>query len=191
MVMSEDEYNERQLNLQEDSSRHDPSRVQTEIMREQRVSNILDQINPDNLLEQIEHRIRGEKYEGGVGWVERQNYKSNINENLISNFMGFLSGFITQNTSLSDFNDIEINNIMREIIRWTAKDLNANDELYNLVGNSSEKTRIGFIINMSVLSTLKQARGGMMAKRLFNAMSVSADMQTKKPGIKDAMMFWK
>lgn len=189
--MSEEEYLKRQLQLQENESRQDPSKVQTEILREQRVTNLLDQLNPDKLLEDIEHRIRGEKFIDGIGWIQRDNTKQ-ISEILINNFMSFLSVFLTQNVSFSDFNDAEINKIMIAVIKFTAKDLASNDEKYGIMGDYPEMDRIAMIIRMSCFATLKQARGGNLAKRLFNALNVSTQInEGKGKGLADALMFWK
>ena len=40
---------------------NDPNAMYADMAREERATNILAQINPDNLLTDIEHRIRGEK----------------------------------------------------------------------------------------------------------------------------------
>ena len=38
----------------------DPNALYADVMREEKVTNIIAQINPDNLMVDIEHRIRGE-----------------------------------------------------------------------------------------------------------------------------------
>ena len=50
---------------------NDPNAMYADVMREERATNILAQINPDLLLTDIEHRIRGEKKDiSGQVWIK-------------------------------------------------------------------------------------------------------------------------
>lgn len=118
---------------------NDPNAIYADSMREDKVRNILGQINPDALLEDIEHRIRGEKKNTySQEWEKiNPNSKNKISEELVSNFVSYLSAYLTQNNSLSNFSPREINNIMEVVIDYIRDDLSDNAEKYGLV-----KTRI-------------------------------------------------
>jgi hypothetical protein len=180
-------FEEEQLKIQRDAMENNPETIQAETMREDRVMNILSQINPDNLLTDIEHRLRGEKKNIYTGnWESIKEGYCPIDEKMIVKFMSFLGGVLNQNVSLSNFNAMEINNMMELIIEWVADDLDVNDENYGIKDQYTEMTRIGNLICISVFSTLKQAQNGMLAKRIFSSIKVNASLTpAKDKGLKD------
>lgn len=112
----------------------DPNSVYADTLREEKVTNILSQINPDVLLEDIEHRIRGEKknsYTKQWEQISKQD-ASVVSEELIANYISFLGTYLSQNTSLSNFSELEINNIMEVVIDYIRDDLSDNAEKYGL-----------------------------------------------------------
>ena len=192
VMVTEEELANMNLKQAKHSMDNDPHQIQTDYLRDQRAANLLDQINPDRLMEDIEHRLRGEKYDRMNGWIARSSQSVMVSEKLIDNFMGFLGAVLTQNVSMSNFSANEINAIMVPLISWVSRDLEVNHEEYGLKENYTEMDRIGHIILISCFSTFKQAQNGMLARRIFNSMNVDASLtQHKKPGIKDALMFWK
>lgn len=170
------------------------SSLYADTIREEKVTNILAQINPDNLLADIEYRIRGYKKNTLTGEWEKINPKSrNISEDLVANFMSFLGSVLNQNTSMSNFSSGEINTIMEHIIEYVADDLTVNDEKYNIVGDYQEMSRIGNIITMTVFAVLKRSQNGMEARRVFAALKITESL-TQSPqqkGVLESMKFWK
>lgn len=111
----------------------DPNSLYADYMKEEHTRNIIEQINPDYLLEDIEHRIRGQlKDRYSKEWKEA-NLKNKISEGLIANYISFLGSILNQNTSLSNFSTKEINNIMEMVIDYTRDDLSDNSEYYGFV----------------------------------------------------------
>lgn len=173
---------------------NDPNALYADMVREERVNNIIQQINPDNLMVEIEHRIRGERKDIVTGeWVAIDKNAKPINDKLVANFMSFLGSALNQNTSLSNFSPTEINNLMKVIIEYVEDDLDANCKEYEIEGNFSEMTRIGNIICFSVFAVLKRAQNGMESRKIFSALRVSEQLgmpQQKKGGMLDFMKFW-
>lgn len=172
---------------------NDPNSIYADTLREDKISNFIQQINPDNLLVDIEHRIRGEKKNPyTLQWEPISAGQKPMSEALVVNFVSFLGSILNQNTSLSHFTANEINNIMEVIIEYIRDDLTDNDEEYEIVGDYTEMTRIGNILCISVFATLKQALNGNLARRVFSSLKVSASLtEEKKHGIKEAIQFWK
>ncbi len=172
---------------------NDPNAIYADTLRKEGTANLLDQLNPDNLLVDIEHRIRGEKKDPYSNrWVPICENQKAISEKLVSNFMSFLGSILNQNTSMSNFSADEINNMMEMIVSFIGIDLDCNDEEYEIEGNYPEMWRIAHIISISCFSTFKQAMNGMLAKRMFGSLKVDAHLtDTNKPGMKDALAFWK
>jgi hypothetical protein len=171
----------------------DPNSVYGDLLREERTKNILSQLNPDTLVEDIEHRIRGEKKNRFTDqWEPISKTRIPINEHLIANYVSYLGSVLNQNTSLSNFSDAEINNLMTMIIEYIRDDLTDNDEEYGLVGNYNEMTRIGNIVCMTSFAVFKRALNGMEARRLFASLRVSESLtqQPQKKSFLDSLKFW-
>ncbi len=179
---------------QKPSSDQDMNALYADTIREEKITNILSQINPDNLLADIEYRIRGYKKDTLTGkWQKINPGARQISERLVANFMSFLGSVLNQNTSMSNFSSGEINTIMDHIIEYIADDLTVNDKKYGLVGNYQEMSRIGNIISMTLFSVLKRAQNGMEARRVFASLKISETL-TQAPqqkGVMDALKFWK
>ena len=88
MALNEEDIVKKQLDQSQQQIDNDPASIQADVMREDRVQNLLEQLNPDNLMSDIEHRIRGEKKDIYSGrWVPMTDNQKPVSEKLISNFM--------------------------------------------------------------------------------------------------------
>jgi len=172
-----------------------PNDIYAENIREEKIANLLAQINPDNLLIEIEYRIRGYKKNNFNGqWEKISKNSKPINDDLVSDFVGFLGGFMNQSTTMSNFSNEEINNIMFAIKDWIKYTIPSNKVRYELNGNYSEWNRIGLILMMNVFSCLKRAQNGMEARRIFSSMKIHESLTSNSPQQKsfsDALNFWK
>jgi len=189
----EDLMKQMQMESMQSGQGQDPNSIYSDYMREEKVKNILSQLNPDSLVEDIEHRIRGEKRNTFTHqWEKISENTKPINELLISNYISFLGSILNQNTSLSNYSANEINNIMSMIIEYLTDDLTDNDERYGLKGNYNEMTRIGNIICISTFSVFKRALNGQEARRIFSSLRVTESLspQPQKKGILDFLKFW-
>ena len=166
-----------------------------DIVRERKVENLLSQINPDNLLADIEARIRGyRKDQYSNQWVRIPGARQ-VSEKLVGNFMSFLGGILNNNTTLSNFQEREINNIMRIVVYYISDDLRTNAKEYGIDGDYTEWSRIGLILCNAVFATLKRAQNGSEAIKIFKAIKIgeSGNPYTpeKQQGLWESMKFWK
>ncbi len=77
-----------QINQNQQQIENDPNAIYADTLRKEGTANLLDQLNPDNLLVDIEHRIRGEKKDPySSQWVAISPGMKPISEKLISNFI--------------------------------------------------------------------------------------------------------
>ena len=172
----------------------DVNTLYSDMIKEEKVANLIAQINPDNLLADIEWRIRGYKKDVETkSWVKINPKAKEINSELVANFMSFLGSILNQNTSMSNFSAGEINTIMEHIIEFIAGDLTVNAVKYGIKGNYQEMNRIGNIVTMTIFSVLKRAQNGMEARRIFSTMRISETLtqQPQQKGMLDALKFWK
>lgn len=192
--MTEQEMLAAEQQAQESAIVNDPNSLYADDRREEKVANILSQISPDTLLNDIEHRIRGEKKdEYTKQWVAISKDAPKVSEEMVAKFMSFLGSILNQNTTMSNFSPQEINNIMLMVTGYVANDLDVNCDTYGIKGNFTEMTRIGMIVQNTVFIVLKRAQNGMEARRVFSSWRVSETLNqpNQKKGIMDAMQFWK
>lgn len=111
----------------------DPNSIYADSMREDKIKNVIAQLNPEQLLTEIEHRIRGEKKNHYTDqWEPISQESEPISEELVQNYISFLNVYLTQNNSLSNYSPEEINNIMSVVIDYVRDDLSDNSQRYNL-----------------------------------------------------------
>lgn len=186
--MDELEFAREQQQKQLDS---DPNSLYADNIREEKASNILAQINPDGLLTDIEHRIRGEKKDYTGEWIRISQKTEPVSEELVATFISFLGSILNQNTSMSNFKEREVNNLMEMITDWVKRDLVVNARKYNIEGQYTEYDRIGHIICATCFTVFKRALNGGEARRIFRMMRMSENIATaKKGGIKENLKFW-
>jgi hypothetical protein len=171
---------------------NDPQAQIASVMQEEKTANILQQLNPDNLLSDIEHRIRGEKKDHDGQWVPISSGAKPVSEELVAEFMSFLGSILNQNTSMSNFSPQEINNFMELIANWVMNHLDTNAERYGIEGQYSEYDRIGHIICANCFVVLKRAQNGRESVRIFKMMKMSQsdNPSNKKRGFMENMKFW-
>jgi len=183
--LSEAQMQQQQIDQQIEN---DPNAAYADNLRQEKVTNILQQINPDNLMTDIEHRIRGNKKDYNGEWVTNEEAK--ISEELISDCMSFLGSILNQNTSMSNFSPMEINNLMELIRNWYTGHMVVNAERYGLEGRYSEWTRIGNIILSTCFTVLKRAQNGQESRRIFRIMKLTENQTQGKKSMMDNFKFW-
>lgn len=130
-----------QREMQERTQASDPNAIYADSMREDKLKNIIAQLNPELLLTEIEHRIRGEKRNPYTDDWEPIGKESKISELLVQNYIAFLNVYLTQNNSLSNFSANEINNIMAVVIEYIRDDLSDNSYTYGLTKREEIKVK--------------------------------------------------
>lgn len=173
------------------SQQQDPNAIYADWMKEGKVANIIEQLDPDTLLIDLERRVRGYKKDMFTKqWLKPKTQV--INEQCIIRFMSFLGSVLNKNTTFSNYTEQEVNNLMGLIIEYVADDLEANADEYGLTNNYTEMTRIGNIICLSVFSCFKRAVNGMEARRFFESLSLRGEVSPEqhKKGFLDALKFW-
>lgn len=137
---------QQEINFQRESQERDiaanPNSIYADTMREDKVRNVIAQLNPELLLTEIEHRIRGEKKNHLTGEWEPISGSIVMSEELVQNYIAFLNVYLTQNNSLSNFSPNEINSIMEVVISYIRDDLSDNAERYGLSKRATIKQRV-------------------------------------------------
>lgn len=162
-------------------------------IQEDKIKNIISQLDPENQLKEIEMRIRGYKKNSfTLDWEKIDPDSPEPPRILISRFISYLSSIMNQNTTQGNLSESQVNSLMRLAINYVADELDGNATLYDLENNYTERTRIGHIMLNSMFFTLNRSLNGMEAKRMWKALSLSENLnQPEKKGLGDALKFWK
>jgi len=163
-------------------------------IQEDKIKNIISQLDPENQLKEIEMRIRG--YKKNVFSNEWEKIDPDTPEPpklLIMRFISYLSSIMNQNTTQSNLSEQQVNALMRQIIAYVTDELDSNADIYDLENNYTERTRIGHIILNSTFFVLNRALNGQEAKRMWKAMSLSESFNTspQKNKLTEALKFWR
>jgi hypothetical protein len=165
----------------------------TNAIQEEKIRNVISQLDPENQLKEIEMRIRG--YKRNVftrDWEKIDPDSPEPPKLLISRFISYLSSIMNQNTTQGNLSERQINKLMELAIYYVADELDGNAKLYDLENNYTERTRIGHIMLNSMFFTLNRALNGKESSRMWKAMSLQENMnQQPKNKLVEAMRFWK
>ena len=142
-------------------------------LREERVRTLLTEIDPENLLESIEYRIKGYKYNRQKNAWEKRNNTEEIPSDLIDKVIAKLSSILSLNTTFSNIQPQDVNNIMGLLIDITISDLVVNGKNYGIDTDFNRKEEIGFIIFNTVYLTLRRSINGTEARRFFGSLRMN------------------
>ena len=171
-----------------------PNELYANAIQEDKIKNIISQLNPDVQLQDIEMRIKGYKKNTiSNDWEKIDENSLEPPKLLISKFISYLGSIMNQNTTQGNLSDQQVNKIMKIVIEYVTDELDSNEELYNLKDNYTEKTRIGDIIINSVFFVLTRALNGQEAKRMWSSLNLSENYSTQpqKSKMGEAFKFWK
>lgn len=162
-------------------------------IQEDKIKNIISQLDPENQLKEIEMRIRG--FKKNVFTKEWEKIDEDAPEPpkiLINRFISYLSSIMNQNTTQGNLSSNQVNALMAQAINYITDELDGNAKLYELEDNYTERTRIGHIMLNSMFFTLNRSLNGQEAKRMWKAMSLSENLTTQPENkFKEALKFWK
>jgi len=163
-------------------------------IHEEKIKNIISQLDPENQLKEIEMRIRGYKKNGYSGeWEKIDPDSPEPPRLLISRFISYLSSFMNQNTTQSNLSETQINALMKLVIDYVSDELDSNADLYGLENNYTERTRIGHILLNSIFFVLNRSLNGQEAKRMWKALSLNESYTGNegKNKLTESLKFWK
>lgn len=162
-------------------------------IQEEKIKNVISQLDPENQLKEIEMRIRG--YKRNVFTREWEKIDPDSPEPprlLISRFISYLSSIMNQNTTQGNLSETQINKLMELTIHYVSDELDSNAGLYNLEENYTERTRIGHIMLNSMFFTLNRALNGKESSRMWKSLSLNESLNPKQENkLMESMKFWK
>jgi len=108
-----------------------PNELYANAMQEDKVRNIISQLDPDNQLQEIEMRIKGYKKNVFSGnWEKIDKDLPEPPKQLISRFVSYLGGIMNQNTTQGNLSENQVNKIMKNVIEYVIDELDTHIEDY-------------------------------------------------------------
>ena len=108
-----------------------PNELYANAMQEDKVRNIISQLDPDNQLQEIEMRIKGYKKNVFSGnWEKIDDSVPEPPKQLISRFISYLGGIMNQNTTQGNLSENQVNLIMKNVIEYVTDELDTHIEEY-------------------------------------------------------------
>jgi len=163
-------------------------------IQEEKLKNIIAQLDPENQLKEIEMRVRGYKKNYLTqDWEKIDPDAAEPPKLLVMRFISYLSSVMNQSTTQSNLSVQQVNALMRASISYITDELDSNAGIYDLENNYTERTRIGHIILNSEFMVLNRALDGQEAKRMWKALSLSESYNASPPKNKfiESLKFWK
>jgi hypothetical protein len=163
-------------------------------IQEERIKNVIAQLDPENQLKEIEMRIRGyKKNYFSQEWEKIDPDTPEPPRLLVMRFISYLSSIMNQSATQSNLSEQQVNKLMWQTIEYIADELDANAQIYNLENNYTERTRLGHIILNSIFFILTRALNGQEARRMWKSLSLNESFNTspQKSKFGEALKFWK
>lgn len=188
------EYNEMDLAKDQTNAQfaNDPNSQYAGAMREEKAATLLDQINPDNVLSDIENRIRGKVKDKLTGeWKEVEGMEP-VSNAMVSNFISFLGSIFHQGTTMSNYTSVEINNIMDKLKDYIVHDISVNADKYGLKKDYALRTKICHMMCHNCLTVFKRGLNGSESRKIFSVIKMTESISggNKKGGLMESFKFW-
>jgi hypothetical protein len=164
-------------------------------VQQQKLENILTQLNPDKLLIEIEYRIRKYRKNPISNEWERVNVnQKEVSMEMVTNIISILSSVLNNNTTFSNYTESEVNKLMMLVIDNMIEDLSANCKLYGIDNDYAERNRICFIVCSTIFSALKRALQGNEANKFWKSVNITGDIENangqSKAKLSDVLKLW-
>ena len=160
---------------------------------EARITNIVGQIDPATIIDNLDHALKGEQYRKETGeWIMNASGKALVNDTCRGAVISYLNGILTNNTTMSNLDEKRMSNLMESIFETITKSFIVNLEEYGFVPKG-EKYEMGIYENKGTPDTAKmtmvsnmvykvcflvfsRALKGQESIRIFKSLSMSDSM---------------
>ncbi len=147
------------------------------------VANVLGQIDPNRLVQKLNHILKGEIYDDvDRVWKMIEEGKPLVNDSCRKGCISFVTSFLSNNTTMTILQPQQINNIMTGVIRTVRQNFIQNLEEYGFQQTDEEDLRMGTMSMVATLTTatiffsLSRATNGMESNKIFKSLSMSDSM---------------
>ena len=169
---------------------------------EELVTNIVSQIDPARIVDNLDHALKGEIFnkEKGV-WERVANGKPLVNDACRGAVISYVSGILTNNTTMSIIQESQLSLIMESVIETITKMFKVNLEEFGFVPpgrrfnegkyenkgtpDTARMTQVSNMVYAVCFLTLARALKGMESRKVFGSLKMMDNMgygQQEKSG---------
>jgi hypothetical protein len=108
--------------------------------KEQDITNIVAQIDPKTIIDNLDHALKGEHFNKESGeWIMNASKKPLVNDACRSAIVSYLDGILTNNTTMGNLDEKRLSLLMESIISSIKRMFISNLEEFGFVINSTKK----------------------------------------------------
>jgi len=109
-------------------------------MQEQEITNIVSQIDPKTIIDNLDHALKGEHYSKERGeWIMNASKKNLVNDSCRGAVISYLDGILTNNTTMANLDEKRLSFLMESVIETITKMFIVNLEEFGFVKESTKK----------------------------------------------------
>jgi len=166
--------------------------------QESLINNIVEQINPQQIIDNLDHALKGEMYNKEKGmWEMNASKKKLVNDACRGAITSYVTGILTNNTTMSILQPKDLSNIMLSIIETINKLFIVNLEEFGFVPpgpgfskgeyenkgvpDTARMTQVSNMVYTVLFLVLCRALGGMESKKIFSSLSMTDSMGYNQP----------
>lgn len=167
---------------------------------EAEITNIVGQIDPNTIIDNLDHALKGEQWSKEQGaWVQNASKTPLVNDSCRGAIVSYLDGILNNNTTMGWVDEKRLSHIMEAIIQSIKRMFVVNLEEFGFVPpgvgfregdyynkGSPDTARMTLVANMIFAvcyMVLSRALNGMESRRIFKSLSMSDSMGYNQGGM--------
>ena len=160
---------------------------------EAEITNIVGQIDPNTIIDNLDHALKGEQWNKELGaWIQNASKTPLVNDACRGAIISYLDGILNNNTTMGWVDEKRLSYIMEAIIQSIKRMFVVNLEEYGFVEpgigfekrdyynrGSPDTARMTLVANMVFVvcyMVLSRALNGMESRRIFKSLSMQDSM---------------
>jgi len=157
---------------------------------ENTVDNLVAQIDPKQIIDNLDHALKGEIYNKETGmWILNPSGRPIVNDECRGAVVSYITGILNNNTTMAIISEKQLSYVMESIIETITRMFVVNLERFGFVPpgkrynegiyenkgtpDSAKMTKVANMIYSVMFLTLSRALGGMESKKIFNSLSMT------------------
>lgn len=157
------------------------------------ISNIVGQIDPATIVDNLNHSLKGEFYDKEKGmWIMNPSNTPLVNDECRGFIISYVTGIMNNNSTLATITSVQLGFLMESVIEDLGKEFVCNLEKFGFVPRGAgyenkcyenkgtpDSSRMSSVCNMvvrAVFSCYTRSINGMESRKLFSSLSMSDNL---------------
>lgn len=157
------------------------------------ISNIVGQIDPKMIIDNLDHALKGEHFDKESGnWIMNKSNEPLVNDNCRGSVISYLDGILTNNTTMAILDEKRLSYLMESVIETITRLFIVNLEKFGFVPegkkfkegiyynkgspDSAKMTLVSHMVYKVCYLVFSRALGGQESRRIFKSLTMSDGM---------------